>query len=135
MKSINVGLIGIGPNWWTRYEPVVRSMRERICIRAVFDHVTIRAESVAASFKATAVGGVLALVDRTDVDAVLVLNPDWHEHALLDFICSKGKPVYLGVRPVKDLLSIDQLHTISILTGTPVMPEFDRRYDCADNCW
>ncbi|MDA1013811.1 MAG: Gfo/Idh/MocA family oxidoreductase [Planctomycetota bacterium] len=131
MKSINVGLVGIGSNWWERYEPVLRALRDRLCVRAVFDHVTTRANAVAELLQATTMGGVLALVERPDVDAVLVLSPGWHEHALLDFICSKGKPVYLGVRPVNDLLSIDHLHSITVLTDTPVMPEFDRRYEPA----
>ncbi len=128
MRSINVGLIGVGPRWESRYRPAIEKMHGRIRVSAVFDHVFSRAESVAKSLDATAVSGVLAMLERPDVSAILMLDPDWHGTALLDRICSKGKPVYLGQPACDGLLSSEQLHSIAVLSGTMVMPELERRY-------
>lgn len=128
MRSIRVGLIGVGPNWESRYRPALEKLKHRISVRAVFDHVFSRAESVAKSLNVLPVGGVLSLVARADIDAVLVLDAGWHGTALLDRVCSKGKPVYLSQHPADSLLSSEQLHSIAVLSGTTVMPEFEWRY-------
>lgn len=129
MRSIRVGLIGVGPNWESRYRPALQKLHHRIAVQVVFDHVYSRAESVAKSFEAQPIDGVLALADRSDLDAILVLDSDWHGTALLDRLCSKGKPIYLSQLPADGLLSSEQLHSITVLSGTTVMPQFEWRYE------
>ena len=57
--------------------PLCGRLADRFEVRAVCDPVRHRAEQAAAEFHAEAVDGYHVLVQREDVDAVLVLSPQW----------------------------------------------------------
>ena len=44
---LNIGVIGLGPDWETRHRPALARLARRIRIAAVYDAVTPRAERVA----------------------------------------------------------------------------------------
>ena len=75
--KIRVGLIGLGDFWQMRHAPALRALADRFEVRAVCDPVRHRAEQAAAEFHAEAVDGYHVLVQREDIDAVLVLSPQW----------------------------------------------------------
>src|SRR5262245_33409290 len=93
---LNIGVIGLGPIWDTRYAPVLRKSRDRISVRAVYDPLTGRAEEVAAQWSAAAVQGAVALLNRKDVRAVLLLDTAWHGLKTLEFACSRKKATYIA---------------------------------------
>jgi predicted dehydrogenase len=125
---VNVGIIGLGPVWETRYAPVLDKFRKRIAVCAIFDPVADRAQQVAAEYGAQAVQGILALLERDDVRSVLLLDTAWHGQESLRLICSRNKPAYLSGNWGTDAGQLQQLHERSRAAGLTLMPEFGRRY-------
>ncbi|MBU4399654.1 MAG: Gfo/Idh/MocA family oxidoreductase [Planctomycetes bacterium] len=91
---LRVGLIGLGDFWQTRHAPALRALSDRFEVRAICDQVRHRAEQAAAGFHAEAVDGYHVLVQREDIDAVLVLSPQWFRELPILAACDSGKAVY-----------------------------------------
>jgi hypothetical protein len=75
---LQVGLIGLGPEWSRRFRPALERLRKRIAVRSVYATVGIQAEQAAAELDCDAAPGLVALMEREDIRAVLVLESDWH---------------------------------------------------------
>jgi hypothetical protein len=125
---VNVGIIGLGANWETRYAPVFKKFHERIAVRAICDAVPDRADQVAAGWNATAVYGAVALLERPDINAVIVLDPTSYGLEMLRLICAHHKPAYLAGSLGCDLDRLSQLHSECQTEGLTFMPEFGLRY-------
>ena len=126
---IHIGIIGLSPDWETHYLPAIGRLSQRITVSAIYDHVTNRAVQIANSLpSATIADGVIAVVERRNIDAVLLLNTAWHRQALISFICGRGKPAYLAGDLQADHALWEHLHATAILSGTMLMPEFRWRY-------
>jgi len=126
---IHIGIIGLSPDWETHYLPAIGRLSQRITISAIYDHVTNRAAQIANSLpSATTADGVIAVIERRSIDAVLLLNTAWHRQALISFICGRGKPAYLAGDLQADHALWEHLHATAILSGTMLMPEFRWRY-------
>jgi predicted dehydrogenase len=72
---LRVGVIGLGRRWG-RYRRALTA-RGSVRVRAVCDSSVAHAERQAAELGCQAAGGVMELVERADIDAVLVLDPGW----------------------------------------------------------
>ena len=101
---------------------------DRFDVRAVFADVPKLAENCASEFQADPVDGYRALVNRNDIDAVIVLKHSWHGWLPLLAACEAGKAVYcagnVDFDPVCDARvrdSVDQ-------SGVAFMMEFPRRF-------
>jgi len=94
--KLRVGLVGLGEGWENRHRPALRALADRFEVRAVCDQVKHRARWAAAEFGATAIDGFHALAAREDVDAVLMLAPQWYGSLPILAACDCGKAVYLG---------------------------------------
>jgi predicted dehydrogenase len=94
MMRLRVGLIGLGDAWHLRHAAALRALADRFEVRAVCDQVGHRAEQAAAEFQATAVDGYRVLVSREDIDALLVLSPQWYGALPILAACESGKAVY-----------------------------------------
>ncbi len=94
--KLRVGIVGLGESWEHRHRPALRSLADRFEVRAVCDQVKHRAQWAAAEFGAKAIDGFRALAERRDVDAVLILGPQWYNPLPILAACSAGKAVYLG---------------------------------------
>ena len=92
--KLRVGLIGLGDAWQQRHAPALRALADRFDVRAVCEQVGHRAEQAAAEFAAAAVDGYRALARREDVDAVLILSPQWYGALPILAACESGKAVY-----------------------------------------
>jgi predicted dehydrogenase len=92
--KLRVGLIGLGDAWDTRHRPALRTLGDRFEVRAVCAEVAMRAEQAAREFGAVAVDGYRALLSRPDIDAVLMLCPQWYGPLPILAACEKGKAVY-----------------------------------------
>jgi predicted dehydrogenase len=94
--KLRVGLVGLGEAWERRYLPALRALADRLEVRAVCEQVGRRAQLAAAEFGAQAVDGFRALAAREDVDAVLLLAPQWYGMLPILAACERRKAIYCG---------------------------------------
>jgi predicted dehydrogenase len=92
--KLRVGLIGLGNNWESRHRPALRSLSDRFEVCAVCDQVALRAEQAAREWNAQPCDGFRALTGRDDIDAVLMLAPQWYGHLPIVAACDAGKAIY-----------------------------------------
>jgi predicted dehydrogenase len=125
---INLGIVGLGPVWESRYRPVLEKLQHRVRIRAVFDPVASRCDEVAATLRAAPYQGVLALLTHADVRGILLLDSSWHGNVLIHFLRQARKPVYIAGSLGEDWEELSRLRTLVESEGLLVMPEFSRRF-------
>jgi predicted dehydrogenase len=125
---INLGIVGLGPVWESRYRPVLEKLRHRVRVRAVYDPIASRGEQVAFEFSATPYQGVSALLTQPDLRGILVLDTSWHGNALLHFVRKSRTPVYIAGSLGEDWDEILHLRSLVESEGLLVMPEFSRRF-------
>ncbi len=125
---INLGIVGLGPVWESRYRPVLDKLQHRVRIRAVFDPVASRCDEVAATLRAAPYQGVLALLTHADVRGILLLDSSWYGNALIHFLGQMRKPVYLAGSLGEDRDELARLRSLVESEGLLVMPEFSRRF-------
>lgn len=94
--KLRVGLVGLGEGWQHRYLPALRALADRFEVRAVCEQVGHRAQTAAAEFNAQSVDGFHALAAREDIDAVVMLAPQWYGPLPILAACDRGKAVYVG---------------------------------------
>ncbi len=125
---VRVGLVGLGDAWQQRHAPALRALADRFEVRAVCEQVGHRAEQAAAEFSATPVDGYRALARREDIDAVLILSPQWYGALPILAACESGKAVYCAAGldvTADDARSIRQRVEE---TGVVFVAEFPRRH-------
>jgi len=127
VMKLRVGLVGLGDAWHQRYAPALRTLSDRFEVRAVCDQVCHRAAQAAAEFGAATVEGYRSLVRREDVDAVLMLAPQWYGALPILAACEAGKAVYcaagLDLEPAEARLVKQRVER----TGIAFVAEFPRR--------
>lgn len=125
--KLRVGVVGLGNAWDTRHAPALRALSDRFDVTAICEQVSHRAERVAAEFHAQAVDGYRALAFRSDVDAVVMLSPQWYGSLPILAACDAGKAVYcaaaIDMAP-EEALRVKQRVDQS---GIAFMAEFPRR--------
>lgn len=92
--KLRLGLIGLGDLWQTRYRPALRVLDDRFDVRAVYSTISKLAENAAAEFEADPIDGFHSLVQRGDIDAILVLKQCWLGWLPALAACRAGKAVY-----------------------------------------
>lgn len=126
--KLRVGLIGLGSNWETRHRPALRALSDRFEVSAVCDQVALRAEQAAREWNARACDGFRALTQRDDIDAVLMLAPQWYGHLPILAACESGKAIYcansLQLDPEQSQLVKQRVDE----AGIAFMTEFPRRH-------
>jgi predicted dehydrogenase len=125
---INLGLVGLGPVWESRYRPVLEKLRHRVRVRAVYDVIASRSEQAAFEFGAVPYQGVLTLLSQPDLRGILVLDTSWHGNALLHFVRKMKKPAYIAGSLGEDWDELTELRSLVESEGLLVMPEFSRRF-------
>ena len=128
MQKLRVGLIGLGDQWAVRHAPALRALSDRFEVKAVCCEVAEKSRLVASEFGAVATDGFRALIGRDDVDAVLLLSPQWYGTLPIEIACDAGKAVYssavLDVTPEQ----ATSIHQRIRGCGIPFMAELPRRY-------
>jgi len=125
--KLRVGLVGLGDVWQTRHAPALRTMSDRFEVRAVCDQVAHRAEQVAGEFNADAVDGYRTLAMREDVDAVLLLSPQWYGTLPILAACESGKAVYCAAGLDMEFEEAQLVKQRVEKAGIAFMAEFPRR--------
>jgi predicted dehydrogenase len=103
-------------------------LRDRFQVTAVYDQVMRRAELEAASLGCAVAEGLIALIERPDVDVVYLLTPQWFGLYPIQLACAHGKPVYCALPLAGARRELEALSTLVESSGVPFMPEFARRF-------
>lgn len=130
---VNLGLIGLGPWWESRFRPALQKLAARLDVVAIYDSVTGHAEQAARAVEAAVVGGATALADRVDVQAVLVLDLGWGREYVGRMLCQRRKPVLLATTENLPLSELRHWHELASSHGLMVMPALSRRCTPASN--
>ena len=128
---LRVGLIGLGRTWEKRHGPALRALSDRFEVRAVCEEVAVRAEMAAQAFSASRVDGFRALAQREDVDAVLILSPQWYGPLPIFAASDAGKAVYCAAAMDLSLEQLAELKRRVAEAGIAFMAEFARRHSPA----
>ncbi|MCL6501994.1 MAG: Gfo/Idh/MocA family oxidoreductase [Pirellulales bacterium] len=124
---LRVGLVGLGSAWEVRHRPALRALVDRFEVRAICEQIPARAENAAKEFGAEAVHGFRALAQRPDIDAVLMLAPQWYGYLPILAAADAGKAVYCATALEMDLDQARRLKERIEQAGIAFMCEFPRR--------
>lgn len=125
--KLRVGLVGLGKAWEVRHRPALRALADKFEVRAVCEEVGLRAARVAEEFDAVAMDGYRALAGRVDVDAILMLSPQWYGPLPILAACDAGKAVYCAVAMDIEPQQAREIKTRVEQSGVAFMAEFPRR--------
>lgn len=125
--KLRVGIVGLGEAWETRHRAALRALADRFEVRAVCAEVAHLAERAARDFQAVTVDGFRALATRGDIDAVMVLSPDFYGSLPILAACDAGKAVYCADALELDPTAARQVKERVERSGVAFMAEFPRR--------
>ena len=125
---LRVGVIGLGRLWEARHKPALMRLRDRFQITAVYDQVMRRAELEAAQLGCAAAEGLIALIERPDVDVVYVLTPQWFGLYPIQIACACKKSIYCALPLASASQELETLTDLVESSGVAFMPEFARRF-------
>jgi predicted dehydrogenase len=117
---LRVGIIGLG-RCWRRYRPALLRLGGRFAVRAVCDPVARRAEVEAKGLGCAAAAGPGDLVERADVDAVLLFGRQWFGLWPVERACAAGKPVFCAAPAADEEAHADALAGQVRERGLPVL--------------
>ncbi|HRF02000.1 MAG TPA: Gfo/Idh/MocA family oxidoreductase [Pirellulaceae bacterium] len=126
--KMRVGLIGLGHAWESRHCPALRSLSDRFQVIAVCGEVAQRSEAVAREFRAVSLDGFRVMIERNDIDAVLVLSTDWVGHLPILAACDAGKAVYAAAPLDIEPTQVDEIRRRVDESGIAFMAELPRRH-------
>ncbi|MDB4679072.1 Gfo/Idh/MocA family oxidoreductase [Rhodopirellula sp.] len=125
--KLRIGLIGLGDAWQTRHRPALQILHERFDVRAVYTGVSKLGETCAREFQADLVDGYRALVNRHDIDAVIVLERTWHQWLPILSASEAGKAIYWAGEINLDPIADEHVRAAIEKSGIAFMAEFPRR--------
>ena len=111
--QIPLGLVGVGPMWERRYRAALGQLLDRFAIRVVYDAVLAKAQHTAGEIGAEAASGLKQMFERTDLAAVLVLDPSWFDLYPAELACQYRKPTFLAGSLGQNRASLQQLHLLA----------------------
>lgn len=126
--KLRLGVIGLSEGWEQRYLPALRVLSDRFTLKAVFETVSQRARMVSREVAMTVHDSYWALCRRSDIDAVLVLNPRWLGPLPVLAACENGKAIYMNAAVPLTLEEVVTLREAVLRSGVAFMVEFSRRY-------
>ena len=102
-------------------------MSDRFEVRAICEQVAHRAEKAAHEFNAARIDGYRALTRRADIDAILMLSPQWYGVLPIHAACDAGKAIYCAA--AMDMSTDDAAEVKRRVeeAGIAFMVEFPRR--------
>jgi predicted dehydrogenase len=126
-QPLRIGVIGLGRRWRQRYKPALVALPQRYHVEAVCDQVQERAEREAASLGCRAAAGPMAVLERPELDAIFLVDPQWFGLWPLEAAAARGKPVFCAVSPALDDAHADALVERIAAQRLPVMVELAHR--------
>ena len=126
--KLRVGIVGLGPQWESRYLPALRALADRFEVRGICEQVAHLAQRAAAEIGAAPVDGFRALAARDDIDAILYLSDQWYGTAPIFAACDCGKAVYSASSLPFDSDDAHLLRRRVEESGIAFMAELPRRH-------
>jgi predicted dehydrogenase len=93
-ERLRVGIIGLGRRWRRRYAPALTALADSFEVAGVCDQIAQVAVSEAARLRCPAAVGASELLERGDVEAVLLLDLGWQRLWPVERAAAVGKPVF-----------------------------------------
>jgi predicted dehydrogenase len=93
-NPLRVGVIGLGASWRAHYRPALLALRKHFQVRALCDQIYQHALAQAKHLRCDATLGPVELLERDDVDAVLLLDTQWFQLWPAEQACRRRKPVF-----------------------------------------
>ncbi|QDS92356.1 Inositol 2-dehydrogenase/D-chiro-inositol 3-dehydrogenase [Roseimaritima multifibrata] len=125
---LRVGLIGLGDAWKTRYRPALKLLHDRFDVRAIYTNVPWLAAHAATDFQAQLADGYRSLIQRSDIDAVLILEPCWQGWLPMLAACDQGKAIYWAADLNFEAQQSREVKSKVDASGVAFMAEFPRRF-------
>src|SRR5207302_1110701 len=110
------------------YKPALRLLRRRFSVRVLCDQLQERATREAKRMGCAAAAGPTQLLEREDVDAVLLLDAQWFRLWPLERACQTGKPVFCCCSLATDDAHADVLDRQIKESRLPVVMEMAPRF-------
>jgi myo-inositol 2-dehydrogenase/D-chiro-inositol 1-dehydrogenase len=120
-KPVQVGVIGLGRRWQKHYQPALRALRRQYRVRAVCDPIHRRALRVAADLGCAAAPGPTAMLEDSDVEALLLVDEPWYGLWPLGLACGANKPVFCAFPLEADEAHADAMQQLVQESGLPVL--------------
>jgi predicted dehydrogenase len=117
---LRLGIIGLGRRW-RRWQPALTSLAGEAVVRAVCDPSAARAERAARLVGSRTAAGPIDLLERDEVDAVLLLDRRWFGLWPLGPACRVGKPILCVPSLMADDAHAEQLRDLIEASRLPVM--------------
>src|SRR5213592_4845654 len=92
MAGLRIGVIGLGRRW-PRYRQALEALAGEAHVQAVCDAAAAVAQEEARRLGCAAAGSVIELVERDDVEAVLLTGGQWFGLWPLAHAARAGKPI------------------------------------------
>lgn len=124
---IQVGLVGVGPEW-NRFRPALSRLRKPIHVEAVYDPVFARAEKAAEELEADFAPGIQSLAERGNVEAILLMDSGLGLTSVLSLLARSGKPVFCVPWQVENSSDSDRLTELSSSGDVRIIPAMWRRF-------
>jgi predicted dehydrogenase len=102
-------------------------LNDRYRITAVYDQVARRAEIESHVLGARQAEGLTELIDRDDVDVLLLLTPQWFGLHSLELASTRGKPIFCALPIAGTDEWLDRIDSNLRASDSIFMPEFARR--------
>ena len=128
--KLRVGLVGLGGAGRRGIGPLC-ALSDRFEVRAVCDQIALRAEHAAKEWNARPVDGFRALARQSDVDAILMLAPQWYGCLPILAACDSGKSIYCANTLEMDLTQAQLVRQRVERAGVAFMTELPRRQAAA----
>lgn len=125
---LEIGLIGLGPGWEDRFRPALLNLRHRMRIRVLQSAVASLSDQTAAELQCEPAYGLLTVMERPDVRALLILDSAWYGTVPAEFACRVGKPAFLAGRLTDWISRAREILPLAAESGTTLMPDFGHRY-------
>src|SRR5689334_12805513 len=93
-QRLGVGIIGLGRHWRRRYAPALRALADLFEVAAVCDQIAQQAAAEGTRLGCPAAAGPSDLIERDDVEAVLLLDLGWPRLWPVERAAAAGKPVF-----------------------------------------
>ena len=119
--ALRVGVLGLGRHWRRRYRPALLALRGRFEVTALGDPVAERAFREARRLGCATAAGPAELLERPDVDALLLPDLPWYGLFPLEVACRAGKPVLCGADLARDDAHADRVAGLVRESELPVL--------------
>ncbi|MFN4258405.1 MAG: Gfo/Idh/MocA family protein [Gemmataceae bacterium] len=126
-QPFRVGVIGLGQRWRRHYRPALPRLPQLFRIEAVCDQWLRRAAEEAKALRCRVAAGPGEMLERSDIDAVVVVDRQWYGSWPVALALRLGKPILCADLRWGDVLDLEQWQEAIRARQLPVLLELSAR--------